>query len=262
MIRNLSVFLLGLVLFFIVAKTYPQSLLVQTISTGYDLTEQGVVKNDKKLLLHARAILEQASVAVPDNPYVTYALGYSEYRLCAYAFGNNDDNLFDQYADSTITRMEKIESDSVMKSEASAVLGGVYGMKIAKNFMKSPFLGPKSHRYSEEAVNADSTNPRAWLFLGQSQLGSPAFFGGSSIKAAESFASSVSLAEKKLVRDSLAPRWGLLDALIWSGRAAEANNDLTSAVKFYHRVLEIEPEHGWVKYRLLPDAEQKLAAKK
>jgi tetratricopeptide (TPR) repeat protein len=232
------------------------------LDLAYQSIDTGVQQNNKGALMQARALLEQALNANPDNPYVLYAMGYAEYRILCISYVKGEDQLFDQFSDSTISHAEKAAADSRLKSDASALLGSVYGMKISKNWNQAQVLGPKSSRLIAEAIQSDSTNPRAWFFAGVSQYSTPEFFGGGKNKAAVSFLRAIRCAESASVSDSLLPRWGLLDALIWSGRTAEATEDPATAISMYRRVLELAPDYGWVKYNLLPDAEKKLATAK
>jgi hypothetical protein len=249
-------------LFMIPSKMYSQESLNHQVIEGYNLLQKGADTNNKDLLLQAHTILKQASMKAPDNSFVTYALGYAEYKFCTYAFAKSDTGLFNIYSDSVIVRMEKIKSDPHLKSDASAILGVTYGMKIASHPMDAAVLGPKSFNEINVAVETDSSNPRAWLVLGQFQLEGPKSLGGGPEKAIESFARAIRCAEIIQIRDSLAPRWGLLEAYIWSGDAAAENNDPKSAISFYHRALQISPDNLWVKNELLPEAEEKLNRKK
>ncbi len=237
-----------------------QPSLATILGIAYQSIEKGVQQNSKGTLLQARALLEQALNANPDNPFVLYAMGYSEYRILCTGFATGDNQLFDQFSDSAIYHTEKAAADPRLKSDASALLGSVYGMKVSKNWNQAQVLGPKSSRLLAEAVASDSANPRAWFFAGVSQLSTPEAFGGSKKKAAASFLRAIHYAETASAADSLLPRWGLLDALIWSGRTAEASDDIATAISMYRRVLELAPEYGWVKYGLLPGAEKKLPA--
>jgi hypothetical protein len=259
--RLLTLALTIISFFLISSKTFSQGSINRLVIDGYNLLQKGIDKDDKKLLLHAHTILQQSLIEAPYEPFVIYALGYSEYRLCMYGFVKNDTILINQYSDSVIARMKKIKSYARLESDAAALLGVTYGLKISTNFMKATELGPQSDSEIDVAVAADSSNPRAWLSLGLLQFGRPKFAGGSSEKAAGSFARALQCAESMQITDSLSPHWGLTDALIWSGRAAEANNDLKSAILFYHRVLQLSPENAWVKDDLLPEAEKKLAVR-
>ncbi|MGD0337729.1 MAG: hypothetical protein ABSB78_02965 [Bacteroidota bacterium] len=260
--KQLTVFAISCLCVISSLMAQQQPSLAEILSSAYATIEKGVEQNNKGVLMQARATLEQALNVNPENPYVLYAIGFAEYRILCTSFASKDDALFGQLSDSIIVHAEKAGSDPRLKSDASALLGSVYGMKISKNWNDAPILGPKSSRLLDEAVQADSLNPRAWFFTGVSQFSTPEFFGGGKKKATASFDRAIRCAEAASSGDSLLPHWGLLDALIWGGRSAEANNDLAAAVAMYHRVLEHAPEYGWVKYVLLPDAEKKLATAK
>ena len=259
-----TLFVIAVVMLFALSSltVHGQPVLGTILDRAYQSIDTGVQRNSKGALMQARALLEQALNANPGNPYVLYAMGYAEYRILCIGYANGDDDLFDRFSDSAISHAERAAIDARLKSDASALLGSIYGMKISKNWLQAPILGPKSSRLLADAVESDSTNPRAWFFTGVSQFSTPEFFGGGKEKAAASFLHALRYAERAVTADSLLPRWGLLDALIWSGRTAEATDDPATAISMYRRVLERAPEYGWVKYNLLPGAEKKLAASK
>ncbi len=238
-----------------------QNDLPRVLASAYASIETGVEHDDKTALMRSYSVLGQALAQHPGNPYVLYALSFAEYRLIVKAYVAGDDDLFSALADSAVAHLERIAYDPVMKSDACALLGSIYGMKISKSWIKAPILGPKSNRFIEEAIAADSSNPRAWFFAGVSKYSTPEFFGGSKDEAATCFARAITCAERESTADSLRPHWGLVDAMIWSGRTAEEKNNFRTAESTYRHVLEIAPEYGWVKFVLLPGVEKKLGAK-
>ena len=54
--------------------------------------------------------------------------------------------------------------------------------------------------------------------------------------------------------------WGYLDALAWLGIAHSSLGDFESAITAYNKALEVEPDFAWIKYELLPKAEEKLTS--
>ena len=53
--------------------------------------------------------------------------------------------------------------------------------------------------------------------------------------------------------------WGYLDAMAWLGITQTKLKDYQSAIETFNKVLEVEPDFAWVKYVLLPQAEDKLS---
>jgi len=54
------------------------------------------------------------------------------------------------------------------------------------------------------------------------------------------------------VADSTAPDWGADEAFLWAGRAAQQQQDTTTARAMYAKALEINPHNLWVRNVLLP----------
>ena len=62
------------------------------------------------------------------------------------------------------------------------------------------------------------------------------------------------------VTDPAAPDWGRDDVWTWAGRAAMKSGDSKGAVEAYRKALAANPNNGWVRHSLLPEAEKKVAA--
>ena len=52
--------------------------------------------------------------------------------------------------------------------------------------------------------------------------------------------------------DGVRPAWGAVDAYLWLGQAHAKGGRKEEARAAYQQVLTLAPDHGWVKYQLLP----------
>lgn len=222
---------------------------------------QAYAFNDKQQAQNAYGMLERALSVEPANRLVVYHLAYAEYLLARNAYATKDEKTFDQYIDKAEERAEKLVQQEKGWSEASALLGTIYGIKISQSPMKGITLGPKTTSMMKEASVADSTNPRVWIVYGSMKLNTPSFFGGSVEDAQKFFTRAVAIFESTKPADQLQPDWGYLDALVWQAKSYEKMEQLQEARAIFNKALNIEPNFGWVKHVLLPALEKKLSAK-
>ncbi len=219
------------------------------IIKGKDLVKDGYATFNKALLMEARSLFERAVSIKPESPLAFYHLAYSEYCLLIYAL-NFDDELFNKLIDIAIRHAEESMNLNDKWSEPPALLSSLYGLKIAKNWIQGPFLGPKSSRLIEVAIILDSLNPRAWLVRGISKFNTPSIFGGDIDEAIENLKRAIDLFERNNIADPLGPDWGYIDALVWLGKCYERKKQFEKAAEFYKRALEVEPRFGWAKREL------------
>jgi tetratricopeptide (TPR) repeat protein len=116
----------------------------------------------------------------------------------------------------------------------------------------------------ERARQIAPDNPRVWLFSGINTLYKPSFVGGGAENALKELARSQELfaAATPASGDSLAPHWGPCDAWLWAGIAHTKLEQHAAARDAFAKALALDPANGWVRSRLLPEAEKALAAGK
>lgn len=248
-------------LFAFLSLAVAQSPIDELMREGVKQTEDGWALFDKQTLMSARSNFERAINAEPENKYAMYYLAYSEYRLLTYAFSRKHNEMFDQLVDSAVEHCKKAIELGSDWSEPKALLSGIYGYKIAKNWMSAMTLGPKADGLTEEALEKNPNNPRVLLFRGISFFNKPSMFGGSVDKAQADFKKSVEEFELQKKTESLEPMWGYTDALAWLGKAYEKKEMNDKAIEVYKKALVVNPNFSWIKNVLLPNLEKKMVAK-
>ncbi len=248
-----------LFLTFFVLQAPAQSDLHEFVTAAKETVERGYLAFDKSQLMQGHSMFERALATDPDNIFLQYHVAYADYRLMTYLL-NREKEQFDPVADRTEERLEKILRTRPKWSEVQALLSGVYGLMIAHSWTRGISLGPKANRLSQEAVENDPDNPRAWLMHASQKLHTPRMFGGSIDEALDAYKKSVELFENRGEYDPLEPAWGYTDALVWLGITYERLDRDEEALAVFHKVLEIEPDYAWVKYTLLPALEEKVAS--
>ena len=147
------------------------------------------------------------------------------------------------------------------KSESYALLAGIYMMKLARDHSEGPSLSPKIHGLLDEAQQLDPNNPRVHVVRGHMLKNTPEFFGGSLKGAMKEFEYSISLFENNAdVDPGTFPSWGYLESIVETGNLYSALKDYKAAKQAYEKALEVAPNYGYVKYKLLPELESKLTA--
>jgi tetratricopeptide (TPR) repeat protein len=115
-------------------------------------------------------------------------------------------------------------------------------------------LGPQSGQAMSDAVALGPENPRVWLIRGQGALFTPEQFGGG-VKNAEAYLKKAELLFATDHPIAPAPSWGRAELYAWLGQVYQKQNRPADAVLAYNKALEIDPSFRWVKYVLLPSAQ-------
>ncbi len=216
------------------------------------LIEPAQLRGDEKGLREAVALADRALTVTPNEPTLLHYKGYALYRLGSMLMG---------------TRMKEAkvtleEADRALEASAaklpwpetyalrSAVMGQIIGAS-GGGALISMRLGMKSGSLMDKAVELGPTNPRVWVLKSSGELFKPAMVGGGEENATASAKQAVALlAQDK--PDGVRPAWGAVDAYLWLGQAHAKGGRTKEARAAYQQVLTLAPDHGWVKYELLP----------
>ena len=187
----------------------------------------------------------------PSDSLLLY-LTISQYGYIGYLMGEEKEDEAEQLLEKAKENADALRNSQYC-SEAYAVKAGLIGYRIGLNTYKAPFLGRKGQNYIGEALECDSLNPMAWMEKGNAYYHMPGMFGGSYEKAIRYFSKAVRLFER---RQDEYPRWLYLNALVWQGKALEADGNIPRARNTYQKALEVAPKFKWVKDDLLPGLEE------
>src|SRR5262245_7178964 len=103
-------------------------------------------------------------------------------------------------------------------------------------------------------------DPRVSLIDGINTLHKPTFVGGGPRPALGMLKRAIDLYQSAAASGGGAPDWGRDDAYLWAGRASMQLRDFAGARSFFAAALAANPDNGWVRTSLLPEAEQALAS--
>lgn len=115
----------------------------------------------------------------------------------------------DQYIDQAIQKVKEGLKLAENEDELHAMKGYVYMMKMVIDPMsRAPEYSPVIIGAYQKALAIDGKNPRAWYLLGQMQLGTASFMGGSTEEGCTSIKNAVENFEDEKPATPIAPSWG------------------------------------------------------
>lgn len=212
-------------------------------------TYQAYVQND--------ASLWQQAVDQAKSSEDKYSLAMARYGQLNQTMSNRNEDVFKSNLDPTIEVLEGLIDGNNKWAEPKAILSSVYGLQMGYSPWKGMYLGSKSSGLIEKALRLDDQSPLVNKLYAGSKLFTPEMFGGDVNEAIEYFEKSIELYEASSIENE----WLYLDAMAFLGVAYNKNGQPEKSVAIYEKALEVEPEFGWVKYSLLPNAKKELAAK-
>ncbi len=202
---------------------------------------------------------KQAAFDKTPTPAVRWNLALAQFGLLSATMRDRNEDRFDKYYKVTEAHLDVLRKDASLKGEATALLSGLYGLKMGYSSMMGMVLGPKSSSMIEDALKVSAASPIVWKVYANSKMYTPAMFGGDPEEALKAYRKSVELFEQDAA--NLNHNWMYLDALVFLGRAYSSQNQTALAIATYEKVLKVEPNMNWVRFELLPKAKQKALGK-
>jgi tetratricopeptide (TPR) repeat protein len=217
------------------------------------MIERASINGDGALLDQAIATLDRVLTVTPGEPMLLHYRGYALYRKGGLLMGAR------QLAEAkqALEAADEALTESAAKlawPETYALRAAVLGQIIAadnNNPVTAMRNGMKSGDLMDRAVALGPDNPRVWILKGTGDMFKPKMFGGGMDKAEQSLKKALTLLETDHPAPPR-PAWGQLDAHLWLGQVYADMKRKDEARAEYNKVLEIAPNHGWVKYQLLP----------
>ncbi|MFH1195303.1 MAG: tetratricopeptide repeat protein [bacterium] len=224
-------------------------------------SDKALLSYDAALFMESNAACERVLSVQPDNQFATYLLAYNYYRMQTVSMKDNDRSKVELYFNKAKECCDKLTNSEEYDSEAKTLLAAVYMMKLAINQSDAPAISMTISSLLEQASFREFANPRTLLIRGIMALNTPPVFGGSVDAAMEYFNKAEVIFQNSKSPDELKPNWGYLETLAYKGQALTKKGMVQEAKSAYNKVLEIEPNFGWVKYVLLPQLEKQVAEK-
>ncbi len=175
---------------------------------------------------------------------LSYYYGYS-----AWLIGNDKESEAKAAIKKAEELIEEILRANPEQATALAFQGAFIGFKIGLTPFKAPFLGPKSSKAIQRALDIDPKNCQATIEFANALYYRPATFGGDKKLAIEYFERAASLFEG---HDRAKLNWIYLNLLTVLAQAYEETEQPSRAKAVYEKILDIEPDYSWVRDELFP----------
>ncbi len=227
---------------------------------------------DAKAIVAARGTFAAFSAAEPTVTAFDYWTALAAWRAVPLMMGDEKSKeQAKKLCKDAIDRCTRVVKADPKHADAMALKAGLQGLWLSFEPAAMMTLGMEMGQAMEHATELAPTNGRVVFLDALNTLHKPAFVGGGAGKARVRFDEAIALFEKAApaVTAAAATRagdpnafdWGLDDAYVWAGRAAMKEKKYADAKAYYERALAANPANGWVRTRLLPQAEKELAGK-
>jgi tetratricopeptide (TPR) repeat protein len=223
--------------------------------------QSAVNQADLSKLRSVRARFSALSTADPKDARLHYWIAVTSWRALPIAM-SKDSKLAAEMGEDALAHADQALALDPKFGEMLAVKAGLQGLMISIQQNSMMTLGPQSAANLARAETISPDNPRVHLMAGVNTLHKPANFGGGPKPALAEFQRAQELYLKESVADSTAPDWGRDDASLWAGQAQMQLRDFEGAQKSFQSALAANPDNAWVKWRLLPAAEDSLKTAK
>jgi len=223
--------------------------------------EQAYLNEDVPALRSHRAeLLRMLAGNPPANqaPLVRYAIAYVDWRMVF--LPSVADNEKDGLLDEAEAQLQSAIKANANFAEAHALLGSVWGGKIAQSALRGILLGPRIGSTMGRAQSLEPNNPRVVVQDGIGAYHTPGMFGGGVDKAERIIRQAIALFDKEPV-DKAWPNWGRFDAHVWLAQILVKKGNFVEARAEYQRALALSPKSGWITYMLLPELEKAAKGK-
>ena len=220
------------------------------------MVHRASITGDMELLQSARTLARRALTAEPGHPLLSHHLAETFYRESTALMETDEDRAQALLEEAQEVLDVVVEGDA--PAETHALRASVIGMRIT-GMIKGMTLGPRAEAALDRAKELDPGHPLVWLSSGISTLHKPGFMGGGADAAIEELERGIELLEThEPVRGHA--RGGGAELWAWVGIAHMRANRPAEARAAFERALELEPEFGWVRHVLLPEARQARGA--
>lgn len=206
-----------------------------------------------------KVVIDQMERNKTDNIQYLHELINYQYGYIGYCLGIENQTEAKQYLELAEKNLEKLERNGYDRAIIHSYHSAFWGFKIGINPLKAPFLGRKSIRHANLALEENNKEPFAHVQYGLAYFYMPILFGGSKKIAINHFLKALEQMEAnpgQLIYD-----WNYLSLIALLGQSYEAIKEYDKAKLFYDKALNFEPDFKWVKEELHPNLQRKLTTK-
>lgn len=192
----------------------------------------------------------EKEVSQKQDVLLTYDLVVAQYGYIAWCLGNKNNKKAETILSKAEKNLDRLMDKRKNWAELYAFQASFWGFRIAISNAKAVYLGPRSLKAINKAVELNKHSPVVWLEKGNSLYYRPAIVGGSKTEAVDCYNTSVRLFES--TPNTLQDNWLYLNAMTTLARSYEETGNITKARTTYEKILKFEPNYKWVKEELYP----------
>ena len=176
---------------------------------------------------------------------ISYYYGYTAWLINAKKFDTAE-----EYIDKSEEIIDALLDKSPENSTLLAYKGAYIAFTIGISNLKAIYLGRRSIKYIDKAIELDPENIQANIEKGNSLYYCPSVFGGDKTEAIKYYLKAVkSFEEQGLVVNN----WMYINTMTALGQAYEATDQVQLAKSSYEKIIRIFPNFMWVEDELYPD---------
>lgn len=176
---------------------------------------------------------------------ISYYYGYTAWLINAEKFDTAE-----EYIDKSEEIIDTLLDESPENSTLLAYKGAYIAFTIGISNLKAIYLGRRSIRYIDKAIELDPENIQGNIEKGNSLYYCPSIFGGDKTEAIKYYVKAVrSFEEQGLVVNN----WMYINTMTALGQAYEATDQIQLAKLCYEKIIRIFPNFMWVEDELYPD---------
>ena len=176
---------------------------------------------------------------------ISYYYGYT-----AWLIGAEKYDTAEEYIDKSELIIDKYLDESPENATLLAYKGAYIAFTIGISKLKAIYLGPKSMKYINKAIELDPENIQGNIEKGNSMYYRPSAFGGDKTEAIKYYEKAVKSFEKQ---ELVVNNWMYINTMTALGQAYEATDQIQLAKLCYEKIIRIFPNFMWVEDELYPD---------
>jgi tetratricopeptide (TPR) repeat protein len=176
---------------------------------------------------------------------INYYYGYTGWLVSV-----DKDDLARDYIKKTELLLEKILEKDAKNATVLAYKAAFIAFEIAMSNYKAIYLGTKSSRFIDQALEIESNNIQALIERGNELYYSPSAFGGDKELSIVYYKKATKRMEDLHLDNK---NWMYLNVMTSLGLAYEATDQIQNAKLCYEKILQVEPDFMWVGDELYPD---------
>jgi len=176
---------------------------------------------------------------------ISYYYGYT-----AWLIGAEEYDTAEEYIEKSEEIIDRLLEYSPDNPTLLAYKGAYIAFTIGISNFKAIFLGTKSIKYIDKALELDPDNIQGNIEKGNSMYYCPAAFGGDKKEAIQYYIRAVKSFEKQ---NLVVNNWMYINTMTALGQAYEATDQIQRAKLCYEKIIRIFPNFMWVEEELYPD---------